>query len=138
MLDVEIKDAWIEDEEYVQTHKEHGNTMQLRTIGNIATISSNSKGGYYSISLSTGHRINRHSWTPMPIPAEIIIQVHYLVWQAKTKKTITFINTTDEDLDTLYAVLDQDEDDAGSNHNNDKLIGVDGQHTHHLHSRTRR
>ena len=49
----------VEFGEYVQTHKEHNNAMQSRTVGAIATRPSNDEGGYYFISLSTGQHINR-------------------------------------------------------------------------------
>merc|ERR1712086_724113 len=86
---------------------------------------SNGEGGYFSISLSTGRCINHRSLTPLMVPAEVITQLHHLVWQAKAKKTLNFTNTNDEDLDVLYATLDQDGDDVNPNHNNDKLAGVD-------------
>ena len=68
----------VEFGEYVQTHKEHDNTIQSRTIGAIATRPSNDGGGCYSVSLSTGRRINCRSWTPMPMPSEVVAQVHCL------------------------------------------------------------
>ena len=92
--------------EYVKTHEEHDNTIQSRTIGAIATRPSNNGGGCYFISLSTGHRINCRSWTPMPMPSEVVAQVYRLTQQAKAKKNLTFINTRDEDLEVLlYAAI---------------------------------
>ena len=58
--------------EYVHTHKEHNNTMQLCTIRTIATRPINKVGGSYFISLSTRRHVNCHSWTPMSIPAEAV------------------------------------------------------------------
>ena len=96
----------VEFGEYVQTHKEHDNTMKSRTMGDIATRPSNDDGGYYFKSLSTGWRINYRSWTPMSMPSEVVAQVHYLARQAKANKIITFTNTCDEDLDVLYTVIE--------------------------------
>jgi hypothetical protein len=117
----------VEFGEYVQTHEEHDNTMQSRTIGAIATRPSNGEGGYYFISLSTGRRINCRSWTPMTMPAEVIAQVHRLARRSKAKKTLTFTNTSDEDLDVLYTAIGQDEDDVDPVNEHDKLAGVDGE-----------
>jgi hypothetical protein len=119
----------VEYGEYVQTHEEHDNSMATRTIGAIATRpTGNSQGGYYFIRLDTGRRINRRDWTALPMPQEVVDQVHRLARRAKSKKTLTFTNAQNVDLDVLYAdLLDDDDDlpdaaglDAGVNdHDND-------------------
>ncbi len=43
----------VEFGEYVQTHEEHDNSMDSRTIGAIATRPSTGDGAYYFTSLST-------------------------------------------------------------------------------------
>ena len=48
----------------------------------------------------------------MPMPAEVISQVHRLARRAKAKNTLTFTNTRDEDLGVLYTAIGQDEDDV--------------------------
>ena len=102
----------VEFEEYVQTHEEHDNSMDSRTIGAIATRPSTGDGAYYFISLATGRRINRRSWTPLPMPvSEVVPQVHWLARRANAQKTITFTDISGEDLDTLYADLPRDDDD---------------------------
>ena len=102
----------VEFGEYVQTHEEHNNNMNSRTIGAIASRPSTGDGAYYFISLATGRCIDRRSWTPMPMPtAEVVPQVHRLARRAKANKTLTFTNATGDNLDTLYADLDRDEDD---------------------------
>ena len=113
--------------EYMQTHKEHDNTMQSRTIGAIATRTSNGGGGYYFISLSTGRRINHHSWTPMPMLLDVVAQVHHLARWAKAKKNITFTNICDEDLDALYHAIEHDEDDVNLAQATDNLTRVGGE-----------
>ena len=63
----------VEFGDYVQTHEEHDNSMATRTIGAIATRpTGNIQGGYYFISLDTGGQINRHDWTALPMPNEVI------------------------------------------------------------------
>lgn len=47
--------------EYVQTHKEHDNTMASRTVGAIAMCpTGNLQGGFYFLSLDTGKIVNRN------------------------------------------------------------------------------
>jgi hypothetical protein len=54
--------------------------MLTRTTGAIALQpNGNTQGGYYYfMSLTTGKRINRFSWTPLPMPGEVIEKVHIL------------------------------------------------------------
>ena len=48
-------------------------------------------------------------------------QVHCLTRQAKAKKNTTFTNTHDEDLDVLYAVNENDDNDVDFPQANDEL-----------------
>ena len=108
----------VEFGEYIQTHKEHDNSMATHTFGAIATCPmGNTQGGYYFIRLDTSHRINRRDWTSLPMPQMVIDQVHRLARWAKSKKKLTFTN--------MYAnLLDDDHDDdasvpTGVNHEDD-------------------
>jgi hypothetical protein len=114
----------IEFGEYVQTHEEHDNSMQTRTVGAIATRpTGNDQGGYYFIRLDTGRRINRKDWTPLPMPSEVVDQVHRLARRAKSNPTLTFTNIHNEDLDELYAnILGIDDDETYPVH--DGFAGV--------------
>ena len=97
---------------YDQTHEEHDNSLAMHTIGTIVARSmGNIQGGYYFIWLDKGRHINRHDWTALPMPNEVIQQVHHLACYAKANKTLWFTNKHNEDLDVLYADLDSDEDD---------------------------
>ena len=64
---------------------------------------------------------------PMPMPSEVVAQVHHLARRAKAKKTLTFTNTRGEDLDVLYATIKHDGNDVDPAHAHDKLAGVDGE-----------
>ena len=74
----------VEFGEYVQTHEEHNNDMKSCTLGAIATRPSNEAGLYYFISLQTGRRINRRSWTSLPMPEAVVSQVHRLISQGQS------------------------------------------------------
>ena len=121
----------VEFGEYVQTHEEHDNSMATRTVGAIATCpTGNIQGGYYFIRLDTGRRINRKDWTLLPMPPEVIDQFHRLARRAKAKKTLTFTNCNNKDLDTLYADIgnddgDDDDDDNEPHQPDGELAGVD-------------
>jgi hypothetical protein len=65
--------------EYVQIHESHDNSMSTRTTGAIALRpTGNTQGGYYFMSLSSGHRVNRYAWTALPMPGEVIERVQHL------------------------------------------------------------
>jgi len=53
--------------------------MAPRTIGAISLRpTGNEQGVQYFYSLSTGHHINRYSWTTLPMSQEVIDRVHEL------------------------------------------------------------
>jgi hypothetical protein len=65
--------------EYAQVHESHDNSMLSRTTGAIALRpTGNIQGGHYFMSLSTGRRLNRSAWTPLPMPGEVIERVQQL------------------------------------------------------------
>ena len=103
----------VEYGDYVQTHEEHDNSMNSRTVGAIATRpTGNVQGGYYFIRLDTGRRINRRDWTALPMPQLVVDQVHRLARWAHSNRALTFTNLRGENLDELYANIpgiDEDE-----------------------------
>jgi hypothetical protein len=76
---------------YAQTHEEHDTTMATRTTGAIALRPmGNDQGGYYFMSISTGHRLKRYQWTKLPMPKEVIDRVHTLARRSKANRDLTF------------------------------------------------
>ena len=66
---------------YVQTHEENSprNSQQARTLGAITLgLNNSSQAGYYFMNLNTGKRIHRRSWTPVPMPDEVIKRIEQL------------------------------------------------------------
>ena len=64
---------------YVQTHEEHDNTIQTRTVGAITLRpTGNVQGGYFYLSLAIGRRLNRIHTTPLPMSQEVIDHIHSL------------------------------------------------------------
>ena len=63
--------------EYVQTHEEHDNSMNPRTVGALALHpTGNAQGSFYFMSLSTGRVLNRLCGTVLPMPDDVIDGVH--------------------------------------------------------------
>jgi hypothetical protein len=104
----------------------HDNTMATRTVGAIATRpTGNIQGGYYFIRLDTGRRIMRRDWTPLPMPSEVVDQIHRLARRAKASTTLTFTNVRNEDLEVLFANIPSDDESDLDDDDNIKLAGVD-------------
>ena len=77
------KDCVLEIGAYVQVHDEkapRNDTVTPRTTGAIVLgRSGNMQGGYEFMSLATGKKLTRSSWTgPIPVTTEIINRVHEL------------------------------------------------------------
>ena len=66
---------------YAQVHEENSptNSYQARTLGAIFLgPSGNLQGGYKFMNLRTGKRLNRHKWTALPMPQEVIDRINKL------------------------------------------------------------
>ena len=61
------------------------------------------------------------------MPAEVVAQVHCLIRQEKAKKTLTFTNTRDGNLDVLYTATKHNEDGGNHTHIHAKLTEVEGE-----------
>ena len=78
---------------YVQTHEEHDNSLLSRTVGAIALRpTGNQQGGYFFMSLHTGHIINRLHATKLPMPSEVIIRVDQLAKAQNMIPSLAFGN----------------------------------------------
>ena len=107
--------------EYVQTHEEHDNSLNPRTIGALALHpAGNVQGGYFFLSLTTGKVINCMRWTRIPMPKEVIDRVESMAHQEHAGTTLLFedrdhnkiidLDDTDDD-DSAYEPNDQNDDD---------------------------
>jgi len=54
----------------------------------------NEQGGHYFLSLDSGKRLNRYSWTELPIPNEVIAQIHCLAVVAEKYDGIVFTDVS--------------------------------------------
>ena len=83
---------------YVQTHEEHNNSMQSRTVSAICLgPTGNEQGGHYFMSLATGRRITREHWTPLPMPQDAIDRVNAL---GQSQGCLLYTSPSPRDLST--------------------------------------
>jgi len=69
---------------YAQVHDKHGNSLLTRTSGTITLPpTGNMQGSYYFLNPHSGKRVIRNSWTPLPMPNEVIVTVHQLAVACK-------------------------------------------------------
>ena len=100
----------VEFGEYVQTHEEHDNSLNPRTIGALALRpTGNIQGGYFFLSLSMGKVINRMRWTRIPMPKEVIDRVERMACQEHAGTTLLF---EDRDHNEIIDLDDPDDDDS--------------------------
>ena len=94
--------------EYVQTHEEHDNTLLSRTVGAIALRpTGNQQGGYFFMSLHTGHIINCLHATKLPMPSEVIIRVEQLAKAQNMIPSLAFGNRDNRLI--MQDIIDDDE-----------------------------
>jgi hypothetical protein len=105
---------------YVQTHEQHDNSMDSRTIGAIALRpTGNAQGGYFFMSLVTGRRITRRCWTaPLPMPQDVIDRVNMLAQQQNVNRGLLFLDCNGLGADDDLADEDDDDDATYYPHNN--------------------
>jgi hypothetical protein len=108
------KHVQIEFGAYAQTHEEHDNSMQARTVGAICLgPTGNEQGAHYFMCLATGRRLTRNQWTELPMPRDVIARIAELGRRQGMPKTLTFAdrygheildeaNDVDDDHDSDY------------------------------------
>ena len=113
----------------MQTHEEHDNTMVPRTVGALALrLTGNAQGSFQFFSLSTGRVLSRNHATALPMPDDVIAQVHPIACQQKAHPGMVFkdrnkvlidddlTDNNDEDYDPMddYSTY-EDASDHGDN-----------------------
>ena len=106
--------------EYVQTHEEHDNLLNPRTIGALALRpTGNVQGGYFFFSLTTGKVINRMRWTTIPMPKEVVDRVKRMACQEHTGTTLLFEDRDHNEILDLDQEDDDDDNDYDPNNEDD-------------------
>ena len=129
--------------DYIQTHEEHNNDLRACTFGALALQpTGNNQGGYYFYSLTTGWVISQQRYTRLPMPKEVVDQIHHKAQQDNVATGLTVQDwyqevipdpDEDDDNDELYHpghnddLDDDDYDDDGTDEaDDDNLIMVRG------------
>ena len=103
--------------EYTQTHEEHNNSMNPRTVGALALQPvGNGQGSFYFLSVATGRVLNRLHATALPMPDEIIDKIHRMARQQKNNPGLIF---ADRNLNPDEGDEDDDDDDDMTYHDDD-------------------
>ena len=77
--------------EYTQTHEEHNNSMNPRTIGAIALRPvENDQESFYFLSIATGRVLNRLHAMALPMPDDVIDKLHRMARQHKYNPGLIF------------------------------------------------
>ena len=121
------KHAVLEFRSYVQTHAEHSNGMEPRTMGAIFLgPMGNAQGGHWFLSLTSGSRIIRHSWTPLPMPQEVVHCITQIGCAQGMPSHITYTNRCgDEISDRLEDFFDDSDTDSTDSEDDTYVIGTD-------------
>ena len=122
--------------EYTQTHEEHNNSMNPRTVGALALRPvGNGQGSFYFLSVATGRVLNRLHATALPMPDDIIDKIHQMARQQKNNPGLIFadrnLNTDEDDDDDDMTYHDDGDDGSDRDDDNDDSDGDDDQPHHH-------
>ena len=102
---------------YVQTHEQHTNDMNERTLSCICLgPTGNVQGGHWFMSLASGDKLIRYRWTELPMPSESIDRVNAIACRQQMPSNITYANR--EGVEIMNTV-DSYPDDASANSQSD-------------------
>ena len=77
--------------EYTQTHEQHDNSMNPRTVGALALRpTGNAQGSFYFLSISTGRVLNRLRATPLQMPDDVVDRIHHMARQQRGNPGLVF------------------------------------------------
>jgi hypothetical protein len=117
------KHCKLEFGEYVQTHEEHDNSLNPRTIGAIALRpTGNLQGSHFFSSLTSGKCIIQDNWTCIPMSNEFIEGVHFLAQTDKPTEIDEFNNQDLEEHEAMVAEEDDAELEADLTENNEHAV----------------
>ena len=91
------------------------NNMTERAVPGIALRASNTKGGFYFMSLYTGKRINSYVWEELPISDEVIERVEEIAQQQKQPQLVNGIPIFEWNQNNTVEVIEDTEEDDEQN-----------------------
>ena len=103
--------------EYTQTHDEHNNSMNPRTVGALVLQPvGNGQGSFYFLSIATGRVLNRLHATALPMPDDVIDKLHRMARQQRNNPGLVF---ADRNLNPDEYDDDEDDEDNETYHDDD-------------------
>ena len=98
----------IEYGKYVQTHEQHDNSMDSRTVGALALQpTGNRQGCYYLFSLYSRRRIHHTHWTVIPMPEEFKNHLLFFVFNRENPNGDLFSMTARDLILTISLIIIQ-------------------------------
>ena len=121
--------------EYTQTHEEHNNSMNPRTVGAIALRPvGNGQESFYFLSIATGRVLNRLHATALPMPDDVIDKLHRMARQQKNNPGLVFadrnLNPDEYDDDEDDSSRDDDEEVLNYDEEEDNDVDEDEEEAH--------
>ena len=105
--------------EYVQTHEQHDNSMNPRTVGALALCpTGNAQGSFDFMCISTGRVLNRLHATPLPMPDKVVNRIHRMARQQQTLPGLLFgdRNMNSIDMESVDSGESEDDEDYIPDH----------------------
>ena len=120
------KHAVLEFRSYVQTHEEHSNGMEPRTMGAICLgPTGNAQGGHWFFSLMSGSHIICHCWTALPMPQEVVHCITQISHAQGMLSRISYANRHGDEISDRLKDFFDDNDTASTNSDNDTYVTSD-------------
>ena len=117
---------------YVQTHEQHTNDMQQRTLSCVCLgPTGNVQGGHWFMSLTSGEKLIRYRWTELPMPQEAIARVNSIGRRQHMPSTMTYANRQGAEIPDTVHTYPSDDDASDSDYsqpdssNNDSTASAD-------------
>ena len=111
---------------YVQTHEEHSNGMEPRTMRAICLgPTGNAQGGHWFLSLTSRHCIVRHHWTALPMPQEVILHITQIDCAQGMSSCIIYANCQGDEISDCLEDFLNDDNAASYTSDNDSYVTSD-------------
>jgi hypothetical protein len=112
--------------EYVQTHEAHDNSMAPRTVGALALQpAGNAQVSFYFFSLKVGFSSLGHMRRKLPIPADVVVQVHALARRQREQLGLLVGDRLQRPAPFTPVLADHDEEDDDDEDDDDSSTYLD-------------
>ena len=117
------KHAMLEIGSFVQTHEEHSNGMEPRTMGAICLgPTGNAQGGHWFLSPTSRSHIICHCWTPLPMPQEVVHHSTQIGHAQGMPSRITYANRRGDEISNRLEDFFEDSDTASTDSEDDTYV----------------